>query len=218
MQTPITREKLRDHLTYSWWKYVLLVIVAIVGWGIVYPMTAYRPPEEKKVIMGVYSAGSSQNATVYMQQVLESRMTDMELMEPMYILPDAQYGEMILMTRVAARACDIYVLPGAQFQTWAAQGACQALDVVAPEIISELEIASVSLSRGRRTNEDTGETHIYGIPCRELPAAQLLFGMNDVTDMYICVFHETGNDENVLKFLQIMVHDLLIEPTITPAA
>ena len=216
MKTPVTSQRLRDHFTYSWWKYSLLVILAFMGWSILYAVTAYQPPEEKKVILGVYSTGSETNAAAYMQEVQRVHMPDMEAVEPMYILPDQQYGDMILLTRVAAGDCDLYVLPGTQFQNWAGQGACQPLDEVAPELINELEIAGVSLSRGRRLNSKTDEKHIYGIPCRDLPGAAHLLGMSDVSDMYICVFHKTGNDENVLKFLSIFVHDLMNEPPTTP--
>jgi len=215
MKTPVTKKHLHDHLAYSWWKYVLLVVLAFMGWSILYSMTAYRPPEEKKVVMGVYSAASSANAEAYMQEVQQIHMPDMELLEAMYILPDQQYGDMILMTRIAASDCDMYVLPGTQFQSWAGQNAFQPLDVVAPELISELEAAEISLSRGRRINDSTGERHIYGIPCRDLPGASHLLGMMDVSDMYITVYSKTGNDENVLKFLNIFVRDLMNEPPAT---
>lgn len=215
MKTPVTRDRLRDHFSYSWWKYGLLAVLAFMFWSILYSMTAYRPPEEKKVILGVYSSGSHVNATAYMQEVQRIHMPEMEAVEPMYILPDQQYGDMILMTRIAANDCDIYVLPTQQFQSWASQGACQPLDVVAPDLVAELEAAGISLSRGRRQNGETGEKHLYGIPCKELPGADHLLGMS-TTDMYICVFHNTGNDANVLRFLHIFVHDLLDMPPVTP--
>ena len=215
MRTPVNRKKLQDHLSYSWWKYVLLIVLAWIGWSIVFSVTSYRPPEEKKVILGVYSPASSANAEAYMTEVQRIHMPDMERVEAMYILPDQQYGDMILLTRVATRDCDIYVLPTAQFQSWASQGACQPLEVVAPYVVAELEGAGVGLSRGYRARENTSDRHLYGIPCRDLPGADHLLGMN-ADDMYICVFHDTGNDENVLKFLSIFVHDLLNEPPTTP--
>ncbi|MBQ2953609.1 MAG: hypothetical protein IJE07_08645 [Clostridia bacterium] len=215
MRTPVTRKKLQDHFSYSWWKYGLLILVAWMGWNILYSVTAYRPPEEKKVILGVYSYASSANAEAYMAEVQRVHMPDMERVAPMYILPDESYGEMILLTRVAANECDIYILPTAQFQSWADKGACQALDEVAPGAVAELEAAGVTLTRGYRTSEGTQEKHLYGIPCRDLPGADHLLGTN-ADDMYICVFHKTGNDENVLKFLGILVHDLLNEPPATP--
>lgn len=215
MQTPVTRKKLQDHFTYSWWKYLLLAVIAFMSWSIFYATTAYRPPEEKKVVLGVYSAASDDRAAAYMAEVQRVHMPDMELLEAMYILPDQQYGDMILMTRVAGNECDVYVLPTAQFQSWANQGACQPLEIVLPDLVADLESAGVSLSRGRRTQEGTDEKHLFGIPCRDLPGADHLLGMN-ADDMYICVFHNTGNDENVLKFLDIFVHDLMNEPPVTP--
>ena len=215
MQTPLTRKKLQDHFTYSWWKYLLLVVISFMGWSILYATTAYRPPEEKKVVLGVYSAASDANAAAYMAEVQRVHMSDMELLEAMYILPDQQYGDMILLTRVAGNDCDVYVLPTAQFQSWANEGACQPLEIVLPDLVADLEKAGISLSRGRRQQESTGEKHLFGIPCRDLPGADHLLSMN-ADDMYICVFHNTGNDENVLKFLDIFVHDLMNEPPVTP--
>lgn len=216
METPMTTKRLQDHLGYCWWKYVLLVIISVLGWNIFYSVTAYRPPEEKKVIVGVYSAGSEQNLAAYMQQVQATHLPDMERVEPMYILPDEAYGDMILTTRIVANECDIYILPGAQFQNWAAQGAFMPLDEVLPGLESTLTEASVSLSRGRRTNNNTNEKHLYGIPCKDLPAAMNML-WTDTSDMYISVFHNTGNDENVLKFMDVFVRDLMVEPPAAPA-
>lgn len=215
MKTPVTRKGLHDHFTYSWWKYILLCVLAFMTWSIFYATTAYQPPEEKKVILGVYGVGAEENITAYMQQVQSIHLPEMEAVEQMYILPDQQYGDMILMTRVAGNECDVYVLPTQQFQSWANQGACQPLEIVLPGLIDDLTSAEISLSRGRRQNEALGEKHIYGIPCRDLPGADHLLGMN-TDDMYICVFHNTGNDENVLRFLDIFVHDLMNEPPATP--
>ena len=88
MQTPLTHKKLQDHFSYSWWKYVLLVVLAFTSWSIIYATTTYRPPEEKKVVLGVYSPASDANASAYMAEVQRVHMPDMELMEAMYILPD----------------------------------------------------------------------------------------------------------------------------------
>lgn len=215
METPVTKKRLHDHFTYCWWKYGLLVILAFMGWSIIYSVTAYRPPEEKKVIVGVYSAGSDSTLAAYMQEVQRIHLPDMEKVEPMYILPDEAYGEMILMTRIAANECDIYVLPSAEFQNWASQGACQPLEEVMPELIADLEEAGISLSRARRLNSQIDEKHIYGIPCKDLPGADSML-WTDTSDMYICLFHDTGNDDNVIKFMDVFVRDLMNEPPATP--
>lgn len=213
MKTPITKAKLQNHLTYSLWKYIVLAAVAIFGWNILYSVTAYRVPDEKQIILGVYSYGSEGNINAYMEQVRQDLLPEMEEMSAMYIMPDETYGAMILTTRVAARDCDIYVLPREEFQNYAAQGAYMALDEVLPDLIADLEEAGVSLSRGARTNEETGEKHQYAIPCAGLPGMQAMLQC-DTSDMYIGVFFATGNDENVLTFFEQFIRDMMIEPTI----
>lgn len=219
MKTPITKEKIQNHITYSLWKYALLAVVAIFGWNIIYSMTAYRAPEEKKVVLGVYSYGSDTNINAYMEQIRVDLMPDMEEMFAQYIMPDATYGDMILSTRIAARECDIYVLPRSQFQGYAGQGAYMPLDTVLPDLIADLEAAGVSLSRGYRTNEETGEKHQYAIPCADLPGIAPML-QSDTSDMYIGVFFETENDENVLKFFEQFIRDMMIKPEVNeiPAA
>lgn len=212
MKTPITKEKLQNHFSYSLWKYALLAVVAIFGWNILYSVTAYRAPEEKKVILGIYSYGMEEKINAYMEEMRLELMPDMEEMNAMYIMPDETYGDMVLSTRIAARECDIYVLPRAQFQSYAAQGAYMALDEVLPDLIADLEAAGVSLSRGNRSNDELGEKHQYAIPCAGLPGIRSMLQC-DTSDMYIGVFFATGNDENVLKFFDQFIRDMMIDPT-----
>ena len=211
MKTPITKEKLQNHIHYSWWKYALLVLLAVFGWNIIYSMTAYRAPDEKQVILGVYAYGSETAIDAYMEEIRQELMPDMEEMNVMFIMPDATYGDMILTTRIAARECDIYALTRSQFQGYAAQGAYMPLDTVLPDLIADLEAAGASLSRGKRTNDATGEKHQYGIPCASLPGIGPML-QADVSDLYIGVFYETGNDENVLRFFERFIRDMMVEP------
>jgi len=211
MKTPITKAKLQNHFTYSLWKYALLAVVAIFGWNIVYSMTAYQPPDEKKVILGVFSYGDETNINAYMEQVRLELMPDMEDVSAMYIMPDEAYGDMILSTRIAARECDMYALPRTQFQNYAAQGAYMPLDEVLPDLIADLQAAGISLSRGSRTNEETGEKHQYAIPCADLPG-MLPMLQCDTSDMYIGIFFATGNDDNVIKFFDQFIRDMMVEP------
>ena len=210
MKTPLTKEKLQHHFTYSLWKYALLAIVAVFGWNLIYSMTAYRAPEEKKVVLGVYSYGDEDRINAYMEQVRVNLMSDMEEMYASYIAPDATYGPMILTTRIAAKECDIYVLPRSEFQSYAGQGAFMALDEVLPDLMADLEAAGVGLSRGYRTLEETGEKHQYGIPCANLPGMQPML-KTETTDMYISIFTVTENDENVIKFFDQFVRDMLVD-------
>lgn len=209
MKTPITQEKIKNHLTYASWKYILLIIVALFGWNLVYSVTEYQPPDEKKVIFGVYAFADEVGINSYMEQVRQTHMPDMEDMSASIIMPDEMYGDMILSTRIAARECDLYLLPRTQFQNYAAQGAFMPLDVVLPDLIAELEAADVSLSRGNRTNDELGEKHQYAIPTAAMTELQNML-LVDISDMYLCMFFETGNNENALKFFDHLVREMLL--------
>lgn len=211
MKTPLTREKIQHHLTYSSWKYILLVVLAVFGWNIVYSATKYQPPEEKKVVMGIFAYGDEVNIAPYTERIRTEYMPDMEEITAQFIMPDETYGDMILTARIAARECDIYVLPRTQFQNYAAQGAFMPLEELLPDLIADLEAAGISLSRGLRTNDELGEKHQYGIPLTDLPGVMSML-MCDTRDMYIGVFFDTGNDENVLKFFDRFIRDMMIEP------
>ena len=54
MKTPVTSVRLKQHLTYNWWKYLLIVLVAVGLVDLVYSVTAYRPPREKTVGFYIY--------------------------------------------------------------------------------------------------------------------------------------------------------------------
>ena len=132
-------KKLRDYLTYSWWKFALLIVAAWFGWSLYFQMSTPPIPEEQKVILGVYAYGSETAIDAYMEEIRQELMPDMEEMNVMFIMPDATYGDMILTTRIAARECDIYALTRSQFQGYAAQGAYMPLDTVLPDLIADLE-------------------------------------------------------------------------------
>jgi len=226
MKTPLTKEKIQHHLTYSLWKYILLILVAVFGWNIVFSVTEHRAPEEKKVVAGVYAYGDHTLLATYMEAVRLEYMSDMEELTCEFVMPDEAYGAMILSTRVAAREFDIYVLPRAEFQNYAAQGAFMPLERVLPELLTELEGLGVSLSRGNRALEvdskndaqpekamARGEKHQFGIPCTDLPGMNAMLQC-DTSDMYLCIFYETGNDDNVQKFFERFVRDMLEEPNV----
>lgn len=211
MQTPVTSKKIKDHLTYSWWKYAILIVVAFMFWSIFYIVTAEKVPEEKKVVVGALCPGTDQYLTAYMESVQQEQMPDMELMEALSFTPDSTNSDVILATHIVAEDCDIYIIPETQFKNWALKGAFKKLDVELPELISYLEEMGVKVNRGLCATTEDSEMHLYGIPCRDLPGMeQMLYA--DTTDLYLCVFHKTNNDANVLKFTDIFVRDMLIDP------
>lgn len=209
MKTPITRLRLRNHLTYSWWKYALLVLVAILGWNIIYTVTRYRPPEEKRIVVNVYTYGTQDALSAYMADVNANLMPEMEEMICTYVAPDNTYGDMVYSAHLAAAEGDIHILSRDSFQRYSPSGAYIPLEGD-EELLAMLEEAGVSVTQGWRVESETGERHLYGIPCANLP------GMSDYVytpgDCYIVVLCRNGNDENVTAFLHQFIADLLQAP------
>ena len=54
MKTPVNARTLRQHLTYNWWKYLLIAVLAFGLVDLLYAVTAYRSPRDKTVGLYVY--------------------------------------------------------------------------------------------------------------------------------------------------------------------
>ena len=206
MKTPLTRERLRNHILYSWWKYALLVVIASFGWDIIYNMTRYRPPEAKKVTVNVYVYANETALDAYLAGVHEAQMPEMEEMSAAYTLLDEMYGDMIFSAHMASGDGDVYLLSRDYFQRYASAGVYRALEDDL-ELLTTLEGAGISLTQGWRALSDTGERHLYAIPCANLPGIAAY--VYDPSDCYLTVLFNNGNDENVMRFLNIFVNDLL---------
>ena len=207
MKTPLNARTLKQHFAYSWWKYLLVAVLAFGLVNLLYTVTAYRSPAEKKVEFYIYGMMDQQKLTDYMDHVRASEMQDMEVMAPLQILNDDYYGPMQLMTYMAVGEGNVYLLPRDQFITSASSGAFIALEDD-PELMALFDSAGVSLQSGWRKNAETGENHLCGIPQSKLPGlSRYAFAQ----DGYICAIINGGNDKNTLKFLRILCRDMISE-------
>ncbi len=208
MKTPVNARTVRQHLTYSWWKYALLIILSALAVNLYYTVTAYRVPEDKKVILYVYGITNEEPLNSYLAEVREEKMPEMEEISSLMLTTDATYGPMQLSTFVAAGEGDLYFLPRDQFVSMAASGAFAVLENDA-ELTSLFTDRDISLQSGWRREADSGESHLYGIPLSRLPGLeQYLY----VENGYLAVLITNRNDENVMKFLRILCEDMLKAP------
>lgn len=214
MKTPMTRERLKHHLAYGSWKYLILIAAAIFGWNLIYTTTAYRPPEEKKVDFYVcYPAADSDALDAFMQEAWETALPDMEQVSAVTLMGSGgndYYGAMQLTTYIMAGEGDVYLLKRDDFRSYAAQGAMLPLEELVEA--GALRIPeTVSLSKGyvTLTDEEAGisEKHLYGIPCAKLAGFARRLGIQ-AEDMYLCVMAAGKNDENALKFVQYVLDKL----------
>lgn len=71
--TKLTREKLKVHFHYSRMIYLIVVVLAVLAGNLVYTMTEYRAPNERRVdieLVGAYADTSSQAARDALAQML----------------------------------------------------------------------------------------------------------------------------------------------------
>ena len=216
MKTPVNAKTLKQHLTYNWWKYLLVVLFAIFGTDLLYTVTAYRSPPEKRVDFYVYGAMDEEKMDAYMEKIRIDQMSDMEVMDASLMIPDASYGAMQLSTYLAAGEGDLYLLPREEFMSYAGGGAFLALEEDT-ELMNLFTEANLSLQSGWRKNTEEEVSHLYGIPISRLPG---LSNYAYAKDGYLCVLVTGGNNDNTLKFLHILCADMIEpeEPVPSPEA
>ena len=212
MKTPINSRTLRQHLTYSWWKYLLIAVIAFGLVDLLYTVTTYRAPRDKTVGLYVYGYINENEMNPYLENIHTAEMSDMEEINAYALTLDDTYGPMQLMTYLAAGEGDIYLLPRDQFLNNAMSGSLLPLEDDA-ELLALFDSKGVSLQNGWRRDTETGETHLYGIPLDKLPGlSQYVYAQ----DGYLSVIISSGNKENAVRLLRILCRDGLAQPDTLP--
>ena len=203
MKTPVNRRTLKQHLTYNWWKYLLLLVIGIFGVDLLYTVTAPRIPADKKVDFYISGNVDTEKLEAYTEKVRTQEMPNLETIQIVTLYMDDQYGPMQLMTYIAAGEGDVYLLRREDYLSLASEDAFVPLEMN-PELMETL--SGVDLQRGWRKNTETGENHLYGIPQDKIPGLiQYAYCENG----FLCVLNSGRNEENALKFLNILCRDML---------
>ena len=203
MKTPINARTLRQHLTYNWWKYLLIIAIAFGLVDLLYTVTAYRSPRNKTVGLYVYGYMNETDTKSYLDNIRETEMSDMEEINAYMLTMDETYGPMQLMTYLAAGEGDIYLFTRDDFLNYALNGSLLPLEND-NELLALFDSAGINLQSGWRRESETGETHLYGIPLDKLPGlSKYIYAQ----DGYLSVIVTSGNQENALKLLRILCRD-----------
>jgi len=202
---PITARKIRNHFHYSFWKYLLLVVIAIFGWNLLYTTTRYRSPENLKVEF--FAEGNTMASDALQglaDKIHKEIMPEMEEVTATIVTFDNAYGDMQLTVWVSAGQGDIYLLSKDRFKTMANNEATIDLQPLIDN--GTLNADGLDLSKGYVTAADTGKKVLMGIPADQLTGLDQ-YGL--VTkDMVLCVLSNNGNDEYTLKFLNYLLENL----------
>ena len=203
MKTPVNTRTLRQHLTYNWWKYLLIAVVAFGLVDLLYAVTAYRSPRDKTVGLYVYGYMNETDLMPYLENIRETEMSDMEEINAVTLTVDDTYGPMQMMTYIAAGEGDVYLFSRDDFLNNAMNGSLLPLESDA-ELLALFDNAGINLQSGWRRESETGETHLYGIPLDKLPGlSKYIYAQ----DGYLSVIVTSGNQENAFKLLRILCRD-----------
>lgn len=209
MKTPLTKDRLRTHFAYHFWKYLLAIAASIFGWNLLYTTTAYRSPENLRIDLYIQnSAVSEESAAAFIAPIWESAVPDMETVSTV-MLTSAQdyYSNMQLSVYIMAGEGDIYMLSSSDFKSYASQGVFMDLQPMIDD--GRLNVDGIDLAAGfvALVNDEgvpVGEKALYGIPAASLSGLQTGLGL-DPRDMVLGVTTYNGNEENVIKFLNGLI-------------
>ena len=201
----ITKKWLKNHWTYNWWKYMLLACVCILGVNVLFTMTAYRSPEEKKIEL--YVCNGYVDQAVLDQQVSElffARFPEQEEMTVMNInlAANDMYVQMQFTTYLAAQQGDVLLLPQSEVYKLSEGGADNAFMDLTPYI----ENGVIDLNRlgvqGLMLKDSAGMEGIYAIP------ADTLYGLfelgNDPEKSYLCLTGFSGNEDTAAAVISML--------------
>ena len=213
IQTPITKERLKNHFTYSSWKYALVVVAAIFGWSLIYTTTAYRSPQDKRIDLYVQtSTTTAERMDEFIEPIWREVTPEMETVSSVALMTGDDYSSSMQLTAyIAAGDGDIYFLTEQFFKSFASSGAFLALeDLVADGTI---DVGDIELSKGYVAMiEEYDENdvpvvagrHLYGIPLDSFYG--FMSGMQlDNRGLYAVILTNNQNDENVIPFFNALL-------------
>lgn len=208
----ITKKWLKNHFAYSWWKYLLVVCVSVLGVNVLFTTTAYRPPEEKKIEVYVLNGYTDAQALrAELLPLFEQKCPDQEEFIVTNINLDGSdaYAYMQYSTYVAAQQGDVCIMPENEVIKLAAEGAEYVFVDLTEYVESGLiDTKDIDLSRGMLKTE-SGEKRLFAIP------ADTLYGLfaygNDPANSYLVAFAHGGNDKNAAAVIDLLINQYLTE-------
>ena len=202
----ITKQRIKNHWAYSWWKYLVMCVCVVFGVNMFFTMTAYRSPENKKVELYLCSGwADSELAYADMWPMLQEVAPDQEELIIMIIdlVGQEYYTIMQFTTYIAAQQGDVMLLPKSEFAKYASEDAWGMYAELTPYLEGGMLSADdIDLTRGKLENA-SGEIGVFGIP------ADTLYGLTDYgvdpADTMLVVTAFSGNEETCVKLVDAMV-------------
>jgi len=201
----ITKKWLKNHIFYSWWKYLALAAVCVFCVDMLFTMTEYRPPEEKKVevyILNDYVEASAMREEL--SPIFFERFPEQEELTVLSINigSDDMYARMQFTTYAAAQQGDVYMLPVSEFRNLTAEEYDAFVDLAPYMDSGVINVRNIDVSGYEVENAD-GTRSIYAIP------SDTLYGLtqysNDPAASVLCLTAFGGNIDHAAQVLNLMI-------------
>lgn len=206
----LTKKKLKNHFAYNWWKYALSAALSVMLVSVLFAVTEYRPPDDKKVEL--YVLNDYIDTETFQQDfwpLLQAEKPEQEKLTVLNIdLTDGSniYAPMQFSTYVAAQQGDLFLISREEMLKITADGAQDALlELTAYLDDGTIHADGVDLAKGTLDRGD-GTTAVYAIP------ADTLTGLsrynNNPQDSLLCIPMYTKNADSAAALIELMLEKL----------
>lgn len=209
----VTKERLAEHWRYGWWKYAILAVATVLGVDLLFSVTAYRPPEEKK--LQLYLCNGYADAQALQELLWPDLLAACPEQEELTaanidVLNGDSYTQLQFSTYVAAQEGDVMLLPLKEARTMASEGADAAfLELTLYVESGVIPVGDIDLTAGRMKDAQ-GQTGLYAIP------ADTLTGLRDYrcdpSGAVLVAMAYGGNDGAAATLMGQMIERFAREP------
>lgn len=212
-----TREKLKYHLQYDWWKYVAVLVAAVGFWSLLFTFTEPEVPPEKALTVELVGEPSDQEKMTKLAKKAAEDFPEMEEITFQHIMIDGNNdanGYQMLYTYVFAGVGDVYLLSQKDFDNYALQAVFRPLDeLIADGSLTPPEGADLTKTTLKtERDENLGEqAKVYGIPIANLTGLQEAADY-PVADKVLVLLGASQNPDNAVRMAQWLLDNLEENP------
>ncbi len=222
MSNWFSREALKNHFQYAKWVYVLIFIGVFFVSDLLFTMTAYRAPAERKVdIQVVGYLGSTEG----LQQVCDKILPEAQQLDPtleeinalnIVYSGDAEtdiYGAQKFMVMLGAQEGDIYIVNRPLLEMLAGQGGALPLDAfiergLLPTEGVDLDSVRVPEPVLKEGAPPSGIQPIYALPAASMGRMQGIDIGYDNADKYLVIMQYSKNPETTALVMGLLMDAL----------